>query len=54
VTPRDVLFSATSLSALRPSTIAAIERAGFRAQGVEIDELEKGGGSLRCMIAEVF
>ena len=54
VTERDVLFSATSLRALRPSSAASLENWGFQVHGVEVDELEKGGGSLRCLIAEVF
>jgi hypothetical protein len=54
VTDRDVLFSQTAVRALSRASMAAIERAGFRLHGVEIDEIEKGGGSLRCLIAEVF
>ncbi len=54
ITERDVLFSATSTRALRPSSIEFLERHGFRVHDVEIDELEKGGGSLRCLIAELF
>ncbi len=54
VTPRDVMMSATSLAALRPTSVAWFEAHGFRVHGVEIDELEKGGGSLRCLIAEIF
>lgn len=51
---RDVLFSQTALQALRPSSRATLEAHGFELHAVEIDELEKGGGSLRCLIAEVF
>lgn len=51
---RDVLFSQTAMHALRPGSRATLEQAGFRLHGVEIDELEKGGGSLRCLIAEIF
>jgi hypothetical protein len=54
VTERDVLLSATSLRSLRAASAAVLERRGFRLHSVEIDELEKGGGSLRCLIAEVF
>jgi N-dimethylarginine dimethylaminohydrolase len=54
VTPRDVLFSATSLRALSRNALAKLEAVGLRTHDVEIDELEKGGGSLRCLIAEVY
>ena len=51
---QDVLFSQTALRAIRPCTQTQLESVGFRLHAVEIDELEKGGGSLRCLIAEVF
>ncbi|RME76133.1 MAG: amidinotransferase [Planctomycetota bacterium] len=54
VTERDVFLSATALAALRPASRATLERWGFTVHAVAIDELEKGGGSLRCLIAEVF
>lgn len=54
VTPRDVLLSATAWSALCPASKAWFPRHGFEVHPVGIDELEKGGGSLRCLIAEIF
>lgn len=54
VTEADALFSATALRALRPELTAALESWGFHLHGAEVDELEKGGGSLRCLIAEIF
>lgn len=54
VTARDVLMSRTALDALRPSSLHFFQANGFRLHGVAVDELEKAGGSLRCMIAEVF
>ncbi len=54
ITARDVLMSATATDALRPQSRRQIEAWGFRVHSVAIDELEKGGGSLRCLIAEVF
>ena len=54
VTRHDVLFSQTSLDALRPSAVARLESWGLRCHGVAVDEYEKAGGSLRCLIAEVF
>jgi N-dimethylarginine dimethylaminohydrolase len=54
VTSRDVLMSATARSTLRPSSVALLEREGFRIHAVEVSELEKAGGSVRCMVAEIF
>lgn len=54
VTDRDVMLSQTALAALRPGSRAALESWGFRLHSVDVDEFEKAGGSLRCMIAEVF
>lgn len=54
VTERDLLMSQTALDVLRDETRGTLERCGFSIHGVQIDELEKGGGSLRCLIAEVF
>lgn len=54
VTERDVFLSARAEAALRPASRATIESWGFTIHPVELDELEKAGGSLRCMVAEVF
>lgn len=54
VTDRDVMLSQTALSALRSGSRAALESWGFRLHAVDVDEFEKAGGSLRCLIAEVF
>lgn len=54
VTEADVLLSATAHRALRPAARAALADWGFRLHPVEVDEFEKAGGSLRCLVAEVF
>lgn len=54
VTERDLMLSATAARALRPASRAALEQWGFRLHPVEVDEFEKSGGSLRCLIAEIF
>lgn len=54
VTERDVLFSETALRVLRPSSRSFLESRGFRVHGAAVDEFEKGGGSLRCLIAEIY
>ena len=48
------MMSATAARALRPASRAALERWGFEVVAVDVDECEKAGGSLRCMIAELF
>jgi len=47
-------MSACAQAALRPATRAAVTRLGLRIHAVELDELEKAGGSLRCMIGEIY
>lgn len=54
ITAQDVLFSQTALDQMTPTTKNALEKRGMRLHGVMIDELEKGGGSLRCLVAEIF
>ncbi len=54
VTESDLVFSESAARALRPASRRTLESWGFRLHPVAVDELEKGGGSLRCLIAEVF
>ncbi|MDX1569635.1 MAG: arginine deiminase-related protein [Xanthomonadales bacterium] len=54
ITEQDLLMSQTAIDVLRDETREVLERCGFTIHGVAIDELEKGGGSLRCLIAEIF
>ena len=49
-----VWMSARAERALARANRAAFERAGFVIHAVEIDEIEKAGGSLRCCIGEIF
>ncbi|HJT98984.1 MAG TPA: arginine deiminase-related protein, partial [Rhodanobacteraceae bacterium] len=52
--PDRAWMSATGAASLDPAQRAAIERAGFALAVVELDEIEKAGGSLRCCVAEIF
>ncbi len=54
LTEDDLFMSRTGADALRPSSLQAIESWGFNLHTVELDEIEKAGGSLRCMVAEIF
>jgi N-dimethylarginine dimethylaminohydrolase len=49
-----VWMSATAAGALEPATCEAFARLGWRIRAVELDEIERAGGSLRCCVAELF
>ena len=49
-----VFMSATAERSLSLDTRRRFDRAGFTIHTVEIDEIEKAGGSLRCCIAEIY
>jgi hypothetical protein len=50
----DLFMSQCGADALRPKSRATLESWGFRLRTVNLDEIEKAGGSLRCMVAEIF
>jgi hypothetical protein len=54
LTGDQVWMSANAERALTYATRAAFGRAGFTIHTVEIDEIEKAGGSLRCCVGEIF
>ena len=54
LTPNDVFMSQTAADGLRPQNRALLEYWGFRIHSVALDEIEKAGGSLRCMVAEIY
>jgi N-dimethylarginine dimethylaminohydrolase len=37
-----------------PAQRELLARCGFAVGAVELDEIEKAGGSLRCCVAEIF
>jgi hypothetical protein len=47
-------MSARAADALRPATLASIQALGFAIHSVALDEIEKAGGSLRCMVGEIY
>jgi hypothetical protein len=49
-----LFMSQAAADALRPSSRRQLESWGFRIHSTELDELEKAGGSLRCMVAKIF
>ncbi len=52
--PQTVWMSECAAAALTAAQARQLERAGFRIATVPLTELEKGGGSLRCLVAEIF
>ncbi len=50
----DVFFSAAAARALGESKLQQLASWGFKIHTVELDEIEKAGGSLRCCVAEIF
>jgi hypothetical protein len=54
LTERDLFLSDTALAALRPKHRTRLKEWGFRLHSTPLDEIEKAGGSLRCMVAEIF
>ncbi len=54
LTSHDLFMSQTAADALRRSSRQALDTWGFRIHSVPLDEIEKAGGSLRCMVAEIF
>ena len=54
LTPARAWLSARASAALEPAQRSAIERNGFVLADVDLDEIEKAGGRLRCCVAEIF
>ena len=54
LTPDQVWMSATAERGLSHGNRQRLRDAGFTVHTVEIDEIEKAGGSLRCCIAELY
>jgi hypothetical protein len=54
LTNNDLFMSQTAADALRHSSRQLLDSWGFRIHSTPLDEIEKAGGSLRCMVAEIF
>lgn len=52
--PTRAWMSAGAAASLTPVQRATLARHGFALGEVELDEIEKAGGSLRCCVAEIF
>ena len=54
LSPDSVWMSARAAASLRTDQRAALADWGFALHGVELGEIEKAGGSLRCCVGEIF
>ncbi len=54
ITETDLFLSQTAYDALAQEKKEKIESWGFKLHHVQVNELEKAGGSLRCMVGEIF
>lgn len=54
LTDSDLFLSQTAADALRPASRTTLESWGFTLHAVDVSEIELAGGSVRCMVAEVF
>lgn len=51
---QDLFMSACAARALGEDNLNKLRSWGFAIHAIELDEIEKAGGSLRCMVAEIF
>ncbi|HNR91112.1 MAG TPA: arginine deiminase-related protein [Dokdonella sp.] len=54
LSPSRAWMSARAAAALRDDQVATLASAGFSIGAVELGEIEKAGGSLRCCVAEIY
>ena len=54
ITETDLFLSQTAFDALAQEKKDKLESWGFTLHSVQVSELEKAGGSLRCMVGEIF
>ena len=51
---KDLFMSQAAINALAPEKLERLKSWRFEVHGVELDEIEKAGGSLRCCVAEIY
>ena len=54
LSPDAIWMSARAAASLRADQRDALARAGFALRSVDLAEIEKAGGSLRCCVGEIF
>ena len=53
-TESDLLFSQRACNSLREGSRESLKDWGFRIHFLDVSEFEKAGGSVRCLVAEIF
>ncbi len=51
---KDLFMSRAAVDALAPEKVELLRSWQFEIHGIELDEIEKAGGSLRCCVAEIY
>ncbi len=51
---KDLFMSRTAFEALAPEKLERLKSWRFEIHAVDMDEIEKAGGSLRCCVAEIY
>lgn len=54
VSEHDVVISTSGVNALTVDQMRAFDRLGFQLHHVDLSEIEKSGGSMRCLLGEVY
>lgn len=54
ITENDLFLSQTAFDELADESKQKLQQWGFKLHHVQVSELEKAGGSLRCMVGEIF
>ena len=54
LSPQRVWMSAKAMNSLTADQISSLGRSGFSIGSVDLTEIEKAGGSLRCCVGEIF
>jgi len=51
---KDLFMSKSAVDTLDPAKLERLKRWRFDIHAVEMDEIEKAGGSVRCCVAEIY
>jgi len=54
VSDQDIVISTAGINALTVEQMRSFDRFGFQLHHVDLSEIEKSGGSMRCLLGEVY
>lgn len=54
VSDQDVMMSLRGFESLNAEQLSQFDEYGFSLQAIDLSEIEKSGGSMRCLLAEIF